>query len=65
MSLIPALCGGRGRQISVSSRPAWSIEQVLGEPGLHRETLSFQIIILMMMMMIMTMYPKTKSPNKK
>jgi hypothetical protein len=25
---------------SLSSRPAWSIEGVLGQPGLHRETLS-------------------------
>jgi hypothetical protein len=25
---------------SVSSRPAWSTERVLGQPGLHRETLS-------------------------
>jgi hypothetical protein len=32
--------GGRGRQIFVSSRPAWSTEQVLGQPGLHREILS-------------------------
>jgi hypothetical protein len=32
--------GGRGRQISVISRPACSTEQVLGQPGLHRETLS-------------------------
>ena len=33
--------GGRGRQISVSSRTAWSTKQVPGHPGLlHRETLS-------------------------
>jgi hypothetical protein len=25
---------------SQGSRPAWSTEQVLGQPGLHRETLS-------------------------
>ena len=25
---------------SVSSKPAWSIERIPGEPGLHRETLS-------------------------
>ena len=31
--------GSRGRWISVSSKPAWSIEQVLGQPELHRETL--------------------------
>jgi hypothetical protein len=30
--------GGR----SLSSRPAWSTEQVAGQPGLHRETLSQQ-----------------------
>jgi hypothetical protein len=24
---------------SLSSRPAWSIAQVLGQPGLHRKTL--------------------------
>lgn len=33
-------CGGRGRQMCVSSRPAWSREQVPGQSGLlHRETL--------------------------
>jgi hypothetical protein len=32
--------GGRGRQLSVSSRPAWSTELALEQPGLHRETLS-------------------------
>jgi hypothetical protein len=26
--------------MSVSSRPAWSTEQVAGQPGLYRETLS-------------------------
>ena len=31
---------GRGRQISVSSRPAWFTEEVTGQPGLYRETLS-------------------------
>ena len=31
---------GRGRQISVSSRQAYSIDRVPGQPGLHRETLS-------------------------
>lgn len=31
---------GRGRQIFVNSRPTWSIGQVPGQPGLHRETLS-------------------------
>jgi hypothetical protein len=25
-----------------SSRPAWSTKQVLGQPGLHRETLSLK-----------------------
>jgi hypothetical protein len=25
---------------SLSSRPAWSTEWILGQPGLHRETLS-------------------------
>ena len=30
---------GRGRQISVSPRPAWSIELVLEQPGLPKETL--------------------------
>jgi hypothetical protein len=30
--------GDRGRQdLSVSLRPAWSAEQVPGQPGLHRE----------------------------
>jgi len=28
------------RRIPPSSRPAWSTEQVLGQPGLHRESLS-------------------------
>jgi hypothetical protein len=32
--------GGRGRQIAVSSRPAWTTEWVLGQLELHRETLS-------------------------
>ena len=32
--------GGRGRRISVSSRPAWSTKWVPGQPGLHRQTLS-------------------------
>jgi hypothetical protein len=31
--------GGRGRQISPSSRPAWCMEWVPGQPGLHKETL--------------------------
>jgi hypothetical protein len=26
----------------LSSRPAWSTEQVPGQPGLHRETLSWE-----------------------
>jgi hypothetical protein len=34
--------GGRGSRISVSSRPAWSTEQVPGQPGIHTGTL-FQI----------------------
>jgi hypothetical protein len=39
-ALIPAL-GGRGWWwISMSSRPAWSTEQVLRQLGLHREKLS-------------------------
>jgi hypothetical protein len=40
--LIPALgwaCGS-DRWIFVSSRPAWSTEQVPGQLGLHKETLS-------------------------
>jgi hypothetical protein len=40
MSLMPAL----GRQVGlwvVSSRPVWSTEWVPGQPGLHRETLSW------------------------
>jgi hypothetical protein len=32
--------GSRGQWISVSLRPVWSTEQVPGQPGLHRETLS-------------------------
>jgi hypothetical protein len=32
--------GSRGRRISVNSRPAWSTEQVPGQPGLHSEALS-------------------------
>lgn len=31
--------GGRGKQISVSSKQAWSTEQVPGQPGPHKETL--------------------------
>ena len=41
--MIPSLGreAGRGRQISVSSRPARSTTKVSGQPGLlHRETLS-------------------------
>jgi hypothetical protein len=34
-SALEAEAGG-----SLSSRPAWSTEWVLGQPGLHRETLS-------------------------
>ena len=34
-SALEAEAGG-----SLSSRPAWSIELVPGQPGLHRETLS-------------------------
>jgi hypothetical protein len=34
--LVPAL----ERQISMTSRLAWSTELVLGQPGLHKETLS-------------------------
>ena len=33
---------GRGRQCSVSSGPAWSTKWVPGQPGLHRETLSWK-----------------------
>ena len=33
--------GGWGRWISVSLRPAWFSEQVPGQPGLYRETLSW------------------------
>jgi hypothetical protein len=29
--------GGRNRRISVSSRPAWSIEGVPGQPGLQKK----------------------------
>ena len=32
--------GGRGRQISVNSRLAWSIELLLAQPTLQRETMS-------------------------
>jgi hypothetical protein len=38
--LWPQHLGNRGRQISGSSRPAWSTELVLGQTRLHRETLS-------------------------
>ena len=43
--LTPALgagAGSRGRQISVTSRPAWSTEQVPGQPGLHTEKLCLE-----------------------
>ena len=42
-TLIPALGGGRSRRISMSSRAAWCIEQVPGQPRLHRETESQKI----------------------
>jgi hypothetical protein len=32
--------GGRGRWISVSSRPSWFTDRIPGQPRLHRETLS-------------------------
>ena len=32
--------GGRGKWVSVSSRPTWSTERLLGQPRLHKETLS-------------------------
>ncbi|CAO2632791.1 hypothetical protein LEMLEM_LOCUS21935, partial [Lemmus lemmus] len=32
--------GGRGRGISVSSRPAWSTKRVLGQPRLSQRNLS-------------------------
>ena len=35
----PLIIGGRDRQISLSSRPAWSKKQVPGQSRLHRETL--------------------------
>ena len=40
---IPALRMGLGAEAgrSLSSRVAWSTEQVPGQPGLHRETLSW------------------------
>ena len=38
---IPVLgVGDKGKQISVSSRPAWSTKKAPGQPGIHRETLS-------------------------
>jgi hypothetical protein len=43
--------GGRGRWISVSLKPAWSTERILGQPGPHGETLSQK--------------NKTKQTNKK
>ena len=35
----PRECRGTG---SLSSKPVWSTELVLGQPGLHRETLSWK-----------------------
>jgi hypothetical protein len=40
MTLMPALT--RQRQVGLCSRSAWSTEQMPGQPGLHRETLSFK-----------------------
>jgi hypothetical protein len=40
MPLIPALLRGRGGQISVSLKSAWSTKRVPGQPGLHSEFLS-------------------------
>jgi hypothetical protein len=34
--------GGRGRQIFVISKPAWTTEQVPGQPGPFRKTLSLK-----------------------
>ena len=36
----PSAQGGRGRWISMSSRPVWFTEWVPGQPEIHRETLS-------------------------
>lgn len=41
MLLISVLCS-RGRRISIISRPAWSKQEVLGWPGLPRETLLYK-----------------------
>ena len=38
--MVVAYSGGRDRMISVSSRPAWSREQVLGRLQSYKETLS-------------------------
>jgi hypothetical protein len=38
--LVYQLLGGSDRLISVSSRPTWSAKRVLGQRGLHCETLS-------------------------
>jgi len=40
LPLIPALRRQRQMNLFLCSRPAWSTEQVLGEPKLHRTTLS-------------------------
>jgi hypothetical protein len=37
----PGGVGGAEAGESLCSRPAWSTEQVPGQPGLHRETLSW------------------------
>lgn len=39
-SFNPSTQGGIGRRISVCSRPAWSIDLVLGQPVINREPLS-------------------------
>lgn len=38
MPLIPAL--GKQRQVDVSLRPAWSTDEVPGQPGLQRKALA-------------------------
>ena len=55
--------GGRGREISVSSRPAWSTNWVPGQTGLHRETLSWKTKLIIIIIIIQPLNELTKRYN--
>lgn len=40
VTFYPNNSGGRGRRVSLSSRPTWSTKKVPRQPGIHRRSLS-------------------------